>query len=153
MLRYVLFAAVAVAATQGKADEWRRSWGLKASMAYELYIHLANVMKVRVKTHSKTVLTRCVCLCVLPVRPRAFALCVHTNGEGRGVSRRASRELGHRCVLLAVMVVVVVLPRAAAGACCAWGVVCMGVWCSQLMAAFAGVCCAWVCGVGSCCDG
>lgn len=31
---------------QGKADEWRRSWGLKASMAYELYIHLANVMKV-----------------------------------------------------------------------------------------------------------
>jgi hypothetical protein len=31
---------------QGKADDWRRSWSLKPSMAYELYIHLANVMKV-----------------------------------------------------------------------------------------------------------
>lgn len=33
--------------TQGKAEEWKRAWGLKPSMAYELYIHLANVMKVR----------------------------------------------------------------------------------------------------------
>lgn len=39
-------AALLVPITKGKADEWRRSWGLKASMAYELYIHLANVMKV-----------------------------------------------------------------------------------------------------------
>jgi len=41
-----LWSAV-VCVSQGKADEWRRAWGLKPSMAYELYIHLANVMKVR----------------------------------------------------------------------------------------------------------
>lgn len=37
---------VCVACAQGKADEWRRAWNLKPSMAYELYIHLGNVMKV-----------------------------------------------------------------------------------------------------------
>lgn len=42
-----LCLAVVCCVCQGKADEWRRAWGLKPSMAYELYIHLANVMKVR----------------------------------------------------------------------------------------------------------
>jgi hypothetical protein len=31
---------------QGKADEWQRAWALKPSMAYELFMSLANVMKV-----------------------------------------------------------------------------------------------------------
>lgn len=39
-------AALLVPVIKGKADDWRRSWSLKPSMAYELYIHLANVMKV-----------------------------------------------------------------------------------------------------------
>jgi hypothetical protein len=34
-------------ALQGKADEWKRSWGLKPSMAIELYLQLAALMKVR----------------------------------------------------------------------------------------------------------
>jgi hypothetical protein len=31
---------------QGKSDEWQRAWALKPSMAYELFMSLANVMKV-----------------------------------------------------------------------------------------------------------
>jgi hypothetical protein len=31
---------------QGKADEWRRSWALKPSMAIELYLQLASLLKV-----------------------------------------------------------------------------------------------------------
>jgi hypothetical protein len=31
---------------QGKADEWKRVWNLKPSMALELYLQLAAIMKV-----------------------------------------------------------------------------------------------------------
>jgi hypothetical protein len=32
--------------SQGKAEEWKRVWGLKPSMAIELYLQLAALMKV-----------------------------------------------------------------------------------------------------------
>jgi hypothetical protein len=32
--------------SQGKAEEWKRTWGLKPSMAIELYLQLAALMKV-----------------------------------------------------------------------------------------------------------
>lgn len=52
---------------QGKADEWRRSWGLKASMAYELYIHLANVMKVGQHTGGGVIFREVGCRCSVVV--------------------------------------------------------------------------------------
>uniref|UniRef100_A0A383WL32 PCI domain-containing protein n=1 Tax=Tetradesmus obliquus TaxID=3088 RepID=A0A383WL32_TETOB len=39
-------AALLVPVVRGKAEEWRRTWGLKPSMAIELYLQLAALMKV-----------------------------------------------------------------------------------------------------------
>lgn len=39
-------AALLVPVVKGKADEWKRVWGLKPSMALELYLQLAALMKV-----------------------------------------------------------------------------------------------------------
>ncbi|KAF6262353.1 hypothetical protein COO60DRAFT_649925 [Scenedesmus sp. NREL 46B-D3] len=39
-------AALLVPVVKGKAEEWKRSWGLKPSMAIELYLQLAALMKV-----------------------------------------------------------------------------------------------------------
>ncbi|KAF8059143.1 eukaryotic translation initiation factor 3 subunit M [Scenedesmus sp. PABB004] len=39
-------AALLAPVVKGKADEWRRVWGLKPSMAIELHLQLASLMKV-----------------------------------------------------------------------------------------------------------